>query len=323
MYTRAIHKEFRLFILIGFVVVSSSYATLVFSSGFATILQQKNTSYSDIQWPVVRNGDRELLGIFGGLSPAYNQVGVQESAILVILQSGYIVPVLENGDVATFPVVYYLDEHCKGREYFPVSEPMPGSLPVRGMMYRSAVSKTLVYIPRYEESAGILARSRLFLNRSGKTECEKSTSRLRVLEAVPHSPEITGVYDDGMFHLASVDVDSLRGKSQTREIPSNDESLSTSGDADYPDAADPSLEECSPGCLLNAIGNGSCDTECYVEACYYDQGDCDSVNSAKLQQMLSDMCSPGCFSADIGDSFCDSACNTQACQFDNGDCKQQ
>jgi len=321
VYARANHKDYRLFIVVSLVIISLSYATPVFSSGFATIFQQQQTPYSDIQWPVVINGSNVILGIYGGISPAYNQAGAQESAILVILQSGYIVPILDNGDISTFPVAYFVEDKCEGREYFPVSAPLPGSLLVRGMMYRSVASKNLLYIPKHEESTEILASSRLFLNQNGVVECEKSSSRVRVLEAIHNSPEITGVYTENIFHKVSVAVDSLRGRSQAKNNHPNDEPLSTSGDADYSDDAGYSQEECSPGCLLNTVGNGSCDTECYVEACSYDQGDCVAVDPVKLQKMLSDMCSPGCFSADIGDSFCDSACNTQACQLDGGDCK--
>ena len=317
--------EFRRYISVGLAIVLWNYSALASSSGLADIFQQKHVSYTDIQWPVVKNGSNEILGIFGGISPAHNQDGGQESATLAILESGYIIPILENGSIATFPVVYFTEEECEGREYYPVSGPLPvpGLLPVRGLIYSSLVSKSLVYISRHEESVEILAGSRLSMNENGNIECVKLSNRLRVLEAIRNSTEITGVSNDNKFHLVSVDVGSLRNKQQVKNNPASNELLNIPGDADYLDDADILQEECSPGCLLDSVGNGNCDTECYVEACFHDQGDCEAVDPVKLQKMLSDMCSPGCFSADIGDSFCDAACNTQACQFDDGDCKDQ
>ena len=315
-------KIYSVFITVGIVMALSCCSTLVHASGLAEIFQQKQVQPSDSQWPVVVNGSNEILGKYGGISSAYNQVGAQESAILVILKSGYIVPVLGDGEIATFPLVYFSGENCEGREYYPVSAPLSGALPVRGMIYRSVLSKTLVYIPRHEESSEILAGSRLILDQNGNTECEKTSDSLRALAATTNSPEITGVYDDDVFDLVSVGAGGSRNEAQAKEGTAGRKLFGSSEKPDYSGDADPVQEECSPGCLFNAVGNGSCDAECYVQACSFDRGDCAALDPAELQKMMSDMCSPGCFSADIGDSFCDTACNNQACQYDGGDCKR-
>lgn len=48
----------------------------------------------------------------------------------------------------------------------------------------------------------------------------------------------------------------------------------------YPTPTTTLMEECSPDCYYYMIGNGSCDDECYTEACSYDYGDCvyDSID---------------------------------------------
>jgi len=63
---------------------------------------------------------------------------------------------------------------------------------------------------------------------------------------------------------------------------------------------------CSPKCLASYIGNGNCDSACYVEACNWDGTDCD--------------CSPGCFPSLLSNDVCDSACNTATCGWDNQKC---
>jgi len=322
MFTRASNKVVRLLIIAGAVIVASSYAALVLASGFASLFQNKQASGSDMQWPVVISGSLETLGLYGGISTAYNHLGGQESAILLILPTGYIVPVLGDGEIATFPVSYFTKKACEGREYLPVSAPLPGLLPMRGMLYRSLSSNALVYAPRHKESARISVNSRLVFNQEGAIVCEQLSSELQVLEVMRNSPETTGVDSDRIFPRAVVEVVSATPGSQAIALPSGERLPGGTSETAYPDDMDDDQEACSPGCLLNALGNGSCDIECYVEACYYDQGDCDEVAPEKLEQMLSDMCSPGCFSADVGDGYCDSVCNNQACQFDGGDCKQ-
>ncbi len=82
----------------------------------------------------------------------------------------------------------------------------------------------------------------------------------------------------------------------------------------------PEQQECSPGCLLEDTGNDICEISCYVEACYFDSGDCSNEAAEFLEEELAQMCSPGCFLDDLEDSFCDQACNNSACEFDRGDC---
>ncbi len=322
MFTRVRNKAVRLMIVAGVAMVASGYAALVFSSGFAGLFEQKHASDPAMQWPVVIGENLEKLGVYGGISTGYNHLGGQESAILLILPTGYIVPVLGDGDIATFPVSYFANKNCEGREYFSVTAVLPGLLPMRGMLYRSLSSNALVYVPKYRERSLISANSRLLLNQDGKQICEQVSGELQVLEVMRNSPETTGLDSERIFPRAVVEVISATPKSRTPVRPPVDRLPAGASVTAYPDAVVDDGEECSPGCLLNALGNGSCDIECYVEACYYDQGDCDEVAPEKLEQMLSDMCSPGCFSADVDDGFCDSACNNQACQFDGGDCKQ-
>ena len=72
---------------------------------------------------------------------------------------------------------------------------------------------------------------------------------------------------------------------------------------------------------MEDTGNGVCDISCYVEACYFDNGDCQNESAEVLEKGLEQMCSLGCFSEDLGDSFCDQACNNSACDYDRGDCR--
>ena len=322
MYTRVSNKAVRLLVVAGVVILASGYATLVFSSGFGSMFQQNHASDSDMQWPVVVGENLEKLGVYGGISTAYNHLGGMESAILLILPTGYIVPILGNGEIATYPVSYFTKKNCEGREYLPVTAGLPGLLPMRGMLYRSVSSNALVYAPRHKERSRVSANSRLLLNQDGTIVCEQLSKDLQVLEVMRNSPETTGLDSDRVFPRAVIEVVSATPRSRMMATPSGGGLPTGTSETAYPDDAGGDQEECSPGCLLNALGNGSCDIECYVEACYYDQGDCNEVDPAKLEQMLSDMCSPGCFSADVADGFCDSACNNQACQFDGGDCKQ-
>ena len=321
MFSRASNKAVSLLVTAGAVIVGSSYAALVFSSGFASLFQNKHASGSGMQWPVVVGENLETLGVYGGISTAYNHLGGRESAILLILPTGYIVPVLGNGEIATFPVAYFANKNCEEREYLPVTAPLPGLLPMRGMIYRSLSSNALVYVSKHKERSLLSANSRMLLNQDGTRVCEQVSSDLQVLEVMRNSKETTGLDSGRIFPRAFVEVVNATPRSQAIAHPSAERLPGGTSETAYPDDMDDDQEACSPGCLLNALGNGSCDIECYVEACYYDQGDCDEVAPKKLEQMLSDMCSPGCFSADVGDGYCDSVCNNQACRFDGGDCK--
>ena len=69
----------------------------------------------------------------------------------------------------------------------------------------------------------------------------------------------------------------------------------------------------SPGCPSTALmGNGVCDANCNVTACYNDGGDCLTFTAVD--------CSPGCPISWIGDGICDTACQTPECSDDAGDC---
>jgi hypothetical protein len=67
-------------------------------------------------------------------------------------------------------------------------------------------------------------------------------------------------------------------------------------------------EQCSPGCDSLYVGDGRCDGACNTRLCNYDKGDCIA------------QCKPGCSDISLGDGFCDGACNNEECQFDQGDC---
>ncbi len=207
------HIPFRLPVILWVMMIASSYAHTALSSGLASMFQKEAAPYTDIQWPVVINDSRETLGLYGGVTTAYNHRGNQESAILVILPSGYMVPVLGNGDVATFPESYFSEENCAGHEYLPVSSSFPGLLPMRGMVYRSVLSNALVYIPRYKERSRIQAGSRVFLDHDGTRVCRPSSSQPHVLQVMHNAPETTGLHNETDFPLAVVAIDSLTVRS--------------------------------------------------------------------------------------------------------------
>ena len=66
-------------------------------------------------------------------------------------------------------------------------------------------------------------------------------------------------------------------------------------------------DECSQGCL-NTVhkSNGTCDSACKNVACEWDGTDCD--------------CATNCSPALHGNNVCDADCNTAECNFDEGDC---
>lgn len=73
--------------------------------------------------------------------------------------------------------------------------------------------------------------------------------------------------------------------------------------------------DCNKGCFENMIGNGECNSECNVESCDYDLGDCG--------------CAPGCeTSYTIEDGFdyvggCKAECLVFMCGYNSGDCNDE
>ncbi|HEY9199556.1 MAG TPA: LNR domain-containing protein [Gammaproteobacteria bacterium] len=272
------------------------------------------------QWPVLRNQSQSVLGLYGGIVTVHTLSGQSESAILLILPTGYAAPVLSNGNLATFPVLYFEQPKCAGREYLSPTGDHPGLLPLPGIVYRSPASGQPVYVPQGRQPASLQVKSRLTLNVQQGIRCESFEQTLPLLAAEPNAPAVTGMNREGDVGAVSIGVEStpvMQGKRDRRM------SAGTAASGDETEPADaPRQEECSPGCLSDAVGNGFCDTACYYDACQHDAGDCDAMDKTELENALANMCSPGCNREDIGDGFCDTACQTEACSQDGGDCAQ-
>jgi hypothetical protein len=270
------------------------------------------------QWPVLRSATQSVLGLYGGIVSAYNLSGQLESATLLILPTGYTAPVLSSGAVATFPLAYFDQPGCKGREHLPVSgDNGPGLLPFPGVVYRSAASGQTVYVPQGRQPASVTIRSALHLDAQG-IRCEPLQQSLTLLAVEPNAPAVTGMNRDGDVGPVTLGIESAAGMAGKRDRRSSPGALPENAGAAEP--LEQPQEECSPGCLAEAVGNGSCDIPCYFEACGYDGGDCTTMNKDELDAALANMCSPGCNQGDIGDGFCDAACQTDACNQDGGDC---
>lgn len=61
------------------------------------------------------------------------------------------------------------------------------------------------------------------------------------------------------------------------------------------------------------VGDGFCNTECFVRQCDYDGGDCEFDPST--------YCSPKCKKSMLRDGHCDPECLTFMCRYDRGDCE--
>ncbi len=68
------------------------------------------------------------------------------------------------------------------------------------------------------------------------------------------------------------------------------------------------LAQCAPGCPDSWVGDGFCDSDCYVASCSYDGVDCEG------------QCALGCPDNWIGDGECDPDCLVASCSYDGGDC---
>jgi len=305
------------YILIAVFVVNISYIPL----GNAFVFASEVGTSKDTYWPVIVNGHHEKLGLFGGITSGYNQNGALESAILLVSSTGYIAPVLNSGGIASLSTSYFQQKDCDGKEYLPATMTTNGSSPYRGMVYRSLSSDGLVYIPKQGDSKTIKTESRLKISRGGLIDCDELVEEIEVYEAILNSTELTGIDANYSYDLATVIIEDARSVSRGRGISSGVGLQQTTDHVD--DGNIESVQdECSAACLKNVLGNGVCDAECFVESCFYDKGDCDSLAPEELQMKLSEFCSSGCEINDIGDGFCDTFCNTQACQFDGGDCEQ-
>jgi len=272
--------------------------------------------------PVVNTGSGEFLGLYGGIASAYSLAGERQGARVVVLPGGYLLPVLDAGEIATFPVAYFSGSDCTGNEYVPATGDRPGLIPMHGMVFRSLASKLLVYTPKRAVSSRHKIQSRMKMLGDGSVRCEQSGEQLLLLQVEPHRPDETGLKEP--FAPGPVVLETaVRRLQADRPRSWADAGLTGEGvDSGVNGEQDASVQECSPGCFTNVLGNGSCDIDCYVEACFYDAGDCAEVDPAELQQQLANICSPGCHPEDVGDGFCDPVCNNESCNFDGNDCVQ-
>ena len=101
-------------------------------------------------------------------------------------------------------------------------------------------------------------------------------------------------------------------------------------------------ESCGKGCLLKYTLDKICTPECYVESCFYDNGDCDCAPGCSREILLNQpclgpsdpcnnarckykngkcgSCSFWCFDNNLGNGVCDWYCNVPECRYDLGDC---
>jgi hypothetical protein len=308
-------------VVVGVVLYAFFYPVTCWS-GLASTFRQESKSHAGIQWPVIRNNVQDYLGLYGGVATVHTPEGGQESALLLILPTGYIVPLFGDGEIGTFPVTYFDKADCKGREYLPLFIPNAGLMPLRGLVYHSLALRGLVYIPKRRLSHQTKVLSRLSLNSDGLLVCDPFEDELLLYLVESNSADITGLDNESDLDLAVVEIEGNKSKLhqlKQRAAMAPDDDVTGIGLSDEDVYQQ---EECSPGCVVDALGNDACDIACYTEACSYDGGDCANVDKQELEQALSNICSPGCFRDDIGDGFCDSQCNTHACEYDAGDCEQ-
>ena len=88
----------------------------------------------------------------------------------------------------------------------------------------------------------------------------------------------------------------------------------------YGEGADGELQPtvCAEGCAWTSLGDGTCDEECNVEACYFDRGDCKAWSEEGAAPV--NICPADCKPEWIGDHYCDEACFRESCQWDKHDC---
>lgn len=310
------HQRYRLSSVILFFLLFANSLNAQ-SAGWGSGFGQKRESGKENMWPVIRNNAQDELGLYGGISSAYALNGKLESVVLLILPTGYVVPLLDGGLVATYPVAYFESNNCQGNEYLPASLSGSVLLPFGGLVYRSLATSKIRFIPKYQAKKIVKVRSKLGFDRDSAVVCERVDVQLQLFSTVKNSIESSGFAERDDIGPIAIEMNAQRAPVKAGRLPPPAESASIIQDDNK---VYPPLQECSPRCLVEAVGNKSCDIECYNEACSFDGGDCASKPEAELQKELSKICSPGCFAGDIGDGFCDAACNTDSCKHDGGDC---
>ncbi len=269
--------------------------------------------------PQVFDSRGELVGLYGGLLPVTNTRGETVNAIAVITRTGYVLPMTPQGEIGLFRSTYFSDKACNGDEFLSPAADSRGSAPLAGMIYRSPATTEIRYIPQYTPAIATDVKSRMYFDEQNILKCEAMEIVIRVLQSDVNDPAITGFKPERTeqravaLRIPDDPGNQARGLIQLTQRKAGSPTL-------QPQEALPEEQECSPGCLLEDVGNNYCDISCYVEACYFDSGDCNNESAEFLEKELAQMCSPGCFLDDLEDSFCDQACNNIACEFDRGDC---
>ena len=273
------------------------------------------------QWPVLHDRSGRPVGLYGGIATAYSEQGERQSVALLILPSGYVAPVsVGTGSLAGFPTAFFDQPQCSGREHLAPAGEGDALLPFPGVVYRSIVSGRTAYIPKDRSPVRVQIRSRLSLHATG-TRCDPQDRPAFLLLSEDRAGSSTGIGAGGEFGPLVIAVETATHPASRRDrgvaagVPARPMLDAIGNDA--------AREECSPGCLLEAVGNGYCDVDCYSEACSYDRSDCAAMPKSELEAALSRVCAPGCNRADVGDGFCDGACLNPACDQDGGDCDRR
>jgi hypothetical protein len=80
------------------------------------------------------------------------------------------------------------------------------------------------------------------------------------------------------------------------------------------DVSDPKANHaCADGCNWKSLGDGECQPQCNVAACYFDRGDCTRGPDATH-------CRADCTREWLDDGYCDEACFNANCNWDRRDC---
>lgn len=274
-----------------------------------------------IEAPQIFNNRGDLVGLYGGLVPVTNVQGETVNAIAVITRTGFVLPMTPQGDIGLFRSAYFADENCNGDEFLSPVADRWGSAPLAGLIYRSLATAEIRYIPQYSVAVTIDIKSHMSFDDQNILKCEAFDNVIAVLRSDENEPAITGYKQTQTEHAAIA----LRiPESPRRQAQGLGQKLAERAALETAmlEAEEnlPEQQECSPGCLWEDAGNNVCEISCYVEACYFDSGDCRNESAELLERELAQMCSPGCFLDDLEDSFCDQACNNSACEFDRGDC---
>lgn len=238
--------------------------------------------------------------------------GARVSALLTLTTEDYLVPLTTQGQLGLFAAAYFREPGCSGQEYLSPAADNSALAPAGGVVYQSLNSGAARYVPRFAAADMFITTSRLYFDAANNRVCEDTKGSLPLLQTYENDPAITGF-----------DMERDTGRTLAITTPAPRERaglLSTAPGNTAPEPLPFEQQECSPGCTMGDIGNNFCDISCYVGACSFDGGDCDSETPEFLQEEQAKFCSPGCTFEDIGDGFCDTNCDNNACDFDGGDC---